>query len=111
MLLGTFDRKKSVKNRGRCLFFSRKCSRKSFGVALRNLKAQIGMKITESRLPTPGNFSYKMKNLACVITWRRASTIQITFFQLVPKKRAKKARPKNEIMFLSIFAECVTLCV
>jgi len=106
VLLGIFDRKTSAKNSRRCLFLSRKCSQKRFGVALRNLKAQIGMKITESRLPTPGNFSYKMKNLACVITWRLLQTIQITFFQLCTGK-GKNARPKNEIMFLSFFAECV----
>jgi len=104
MLLGIFDRKTSAKNRGRCLFFSRKCSRKSFGAALRNLKAQIGMKSTESRLPTLGNFSYKTKSFG--LCNYLASATDDSFFNYVPKKWAKNSQPKNEIMFLSFFAEC-----
>jgi len=90
MLLDIFDRKTSAKNRGRCLFFSRKCSRKSFGAALRNLKAQIGMKSTESRLPTLGNFSYKTQSFGLCNYLASATDDSDYIFQLCTEKKGEK---------------------
>ena len=108
MLLDIFDRKTSAKNRGRCLFFSRKCSRKSFGAALRNLKAQIGMKSTESRLPTLINFSYKTKSFGLCNYLASASDDSDYIFQLCAKKKGEKCTTEKwNYVFVVFRGMCV----